>query len=179
MPSRCGVRKIFAAFGTAFVLLFSQPAAAHRASNSAWKIRTLLADDHDHDHAKGPQCACLADAQGWKIECADSAAMSAALTYLETSGNNCKTKSHSTECEKNYNIINAHHDHCDHDQVPEEIEKELHEFEGYYTNCDIKRKYYTLGGECAAIECHGASAELTTAIADLAAGGMVKGEATL
>lgn len=168
MPSRCGVRKIFAAFGTAFVLLFSQPAAAHRASNSAWKIRTLLADDHDHDHAKGPQCACLADAQGWKIDCADSAAMSAALTYLETSGNNCKTKSHSTECEKNYNIIKAHHDHCDHDEVPELIEKELHEFEGYYEQCDIHRKWYQLGGECAAIECHDASADLTTAIADLA-----------
>ena len=94
--------------------------------------------------------------------------MSAALTYLETAGNNCKTKSHSTECEKNYNIINAHHGHCDHDQVPEEIEKEIHEFEEYYTKCDIKRKYYTLGGVCDAIECHGASAELTTEINDLA-----------
>ena len=170
MPSRFGVRKIFAAFGTAFVLLSSQPAAAHRASNSASTIRTLLGEeDHAHAKVKGPQCACLADAQGWKIDCADKAAMSAALTYLETAGNNCKTKSHSTECEKNYNIINAHHDHCDHDQVPEEIEKELHEFEEYYTDCEIKRKFYTLGGVCDAIECHGASAELTTAIADLAA----------
>lgn len=163
MPSRCGVRKIFAAFGTAFVLLFSQPAAAHRASNSASKIRSLLAEEE-----KGPQCACLADAQGWKIDCANSAAMSAALTYLETSGNNCKTKSHSTECEKNYNVIRAHHDYCDHDEVPEEIEKELHEFEEYYKQCEIHRRYYTLGGDCAAIECEGASANLTTAIADLA-----------
>lgn len=168
MPSRYGVRKIFAAFGTAFVLLCSQPAAAHRASDSASTFRTLLEEEHDHDHAKVdlPKCACLAAAEGWKIDCSATAAMNNALTYLETTSNNCKTKDHSAECEKNFNIINAHHDHCDHGEVPEEIEKEIHEFEGFYTDCQIEREWYTLGGVCDEVHCEesGTKAELTDAI---------------
>ena len=102
MPSRYGVRKIFAAFGIAFVLLCSQPAAAHRAST----FRTLLGEGHD-DHAKVdlPKCACHAAAEGWKIDCTDKTAMNNALTYLETASNDCMKKDHSAECEKNFNII--------------------------------------------------------------------------
>ena len=166
MPSRYGVRKIFAAFGIAFVLLCSQPAAAHRAST----FRTLLGEGHD-DHAKVdlPKCACHAAAEGWKIDCSATAAMNNALTYLETTSNNCETKDHSAECEKNFNIINTHHDHCNHDEVPETIEKEIHEFEGFYTDCQIEREWYTLGGVCDEVHCEesGTKAELTTAINDL------------
>ena len=165
MPSRYGVRKIFAAFGIAFVLLCSQPAAAHRAST----FRTLLGEEDHAHHVNLPKCACHAAHEGWKINCTDTTAMNNALEYLETAGNNCKVKDHSPECEKNFNIINTHHDHCDHDQVPEEIEKEIHEFEHLYTDCQIERKYYDLGGICKEIECEasGTKAELTTAINDL------------
>ena len=92
MPSRYGVRKIFAAFGIAFVLLCSQPAAAHRAST----FRTLLGEEDHHDHAKVdlPKCACHAAAEGWKIDCTDKTAMNNALTYLETASNDCKKKDH-------------------------------------------------------------------------------------
>ena len=164
MPSRYGVRKIFAAFGIAFVLLCSQPAAAHRAST----FRTLLGEEDHHDHAKVdlPKCACHAAAEGWKIDCDDQTAMNNALTYLETASNNCKTKDHSAECEKNFNIINTHHDHCNHEEVPETIEKEIHEFEDLYTDCKIERKWYQTGELCAEVHCEesGIKAELTTEI---------------
>ena len=155
----------------------SQPAAAHRASRSesgkgVRSLRSLLAADdhagHDHhdDHAAAPECACLAASEGWPLDCTDKTAMAKALTYLEANAD-CKTKSHSATCEKNYNVIRAHHDHCDHDEVPEEVEKEIHEFESFYTKCKIHRKYDVTIDDCAEAHCDEAS-ELNATVTKLA-----------
>lgn len=171
--SICGISKV-AAIGTAFLLMSSQPAAAHRASisESGTRVRSLLAADdhagHDHhdDHAAAPECACLAASEGWPLDCTDKTAMAKALTYLEANAD-CKTKAHSATCEKNYNVIRAHHDHCDHDEVPEEVETEIHEFESFYTKCKIHRKYDVTIDDCAEAHCDEAS-ELNATVTKLA-----------
>ena len=174
--SICGISKV-AAIGTALLLMSSQPAAAHRASISesgtrVRSLRSLLAADdhagHDHhdDHAAAPECACLAASEGWPLDCTDKTAMAKALTYLEANAD-CKTKSHSATCEKNYNVIRAHHDHCDHDEVPEEVETEIHEFESFYTKCKIHRKYDVTIDDCAEAHCDEAS-ELNATVTKLA-----------
>ena len=174
--SICGISKV-AAIGTAFLLMSSQPAAAHRASRSesgkgVRSLRSLLAADdhagHDHhdDHAAAPECACLAASEGWPLDCTDKTAMAKALTYLEANAD-CKTKAHSATCEKNYNVIRAHHDHCDHDEVPEEVETEIHEFESFYTKCKIHRKYDVTIDDCAEAHCDEAS-ELNATVTKLA-----------
>jgi len=174
--SICGISKV-AAIGTAFLFMSSQPAAAHRASISesgtrVRSLRSLLAADdhagHDHhdDHVAAPECACLAASEGWPLDCTGKTAMAKALTYLEANAD-CKTKSHSATCEKNYNIIRAHHDHCDHDEVPEEVEKEIHEFESFYTKCKIHRKYDVTINDCAEAHCDEAS-ELSATVTILA-----------
>jgi hypothetical protein len=155
----------------------SQPAAAHRASISesgtrVRSLRSLLAaidhagHDHHDDHAAAPECACLAASEGWPLDCTDKTAMAKALTYLEANAD-CKTKAHSATCEKNYNVIRAHHDHCDHDEVPEEVETEIHEFESFYTKCKIHRKYDVTIDDCAEAHCDEAS-ELNATVTKLA-----------
>ena len=75
----------------------------------------------------------------------------AALDYLEENESVCKTEANSAECKSNYYVMQAHHDHCPHDKVPHEVEHELHEFEAFYEDCDIKRQYDSDLSSCPAL----------------------------
>ena len=75
-------------------------------------------DDHDDDHAES--CACAAEELDFSMDCSDTVAMMEALTVIKTSG--CSTDCSSPACEKNWYIVQAHHDYCDDSVIPNEIE---------------------------------------------------------
>jgi hypothetical protein len=49
--------------------------------------------------------------------------------------------------------MQAHHDHCLHDQLPTNIEQALHDFEHNYDDCFIKRQYNAALSACPAVTC--------------------------
>ena len=77
----------------------------------------------------------------------------AALDYLEENESVCKTKANSAECKSNYYVMQAHHDHCAHDQIPHDVEHELHDFEAYYEDCHVKRQFDSDLSSCPAVDC--------------------------
>ena len=69
------------------------------------------------------------------------ASTQSANTYLGTPANKCgaNTTDHLPDCEKNFLIIQAHHDHCSHDDLPTYMETAVHTYEDLYTPCIIHR----------------------------------------
>ena len=76
-----------------------------------------------------------------------------ALDYLEENESVCKTEANSAECKSNYYVMQAHHDHCAHDQIPHDVEHELHDFEAYYEDCHVKRQFDSDLSSCPAVDC--------------------------
>ena len=68
-------------------------------------------DDHDHDHAHGHKCACEAKEFNFTISCDDlgTTEIESAIEFLKNPANDCKEK---MKCEREYLILQAHHDHC-------------------------------------------------------------------
>ena len=81
-------------------------------------------DEHGHEAEK---CACMAEEMGFAMDCSDTAAMMEALMVLKSSG--CNTDCSSPECEKNWYIVQAHHDYCDESAMPNEIEDDFHDYD--------------------------------------------------
>ena len=97
-----------------------------------------------HDHAHGDEeeeekesCACAAGRLGFSIDCDNQAVMNAAITYLSTNGV-CASVRRRTSAKAVRHFANAH-DYCHHEEVPEEAEHEIHDFEAFYEGCTIKR----------------------------------------
>ena len=107
---------------------------------------TRAEDDHDHE-----LCQCIA---GLSIDCSTAMTTTqAALDYLEANKNVCQTATNSAECKSNYYVMQAHHDHCAHDDIPHEVEHEIHDFESYYEECKIRRQYDSHLSNCPAVDC--------------------------
>lgn len=64
-------------------------------------------------------CACEAEELGFQINCAATDVMLSSMAFLKSSG--CATDCSSPECEKNYLIVQSHHDYCPEAGVPEEV----------------------------------------------------------
>merc|ERR1719410_3120383 len=77
--------------------------------------------------ARGGSCACEAEEFGFSLNCNDTQAMIDALGVLRSEG--CSSDCSSVECEKNYYIVQAHHDSCPQEGIPEEIEDGFHDFD--------------------------------------------------
>jgi hypothetical protein len=98
-------------------------------------------DDHAHDHDDEeipdlPVCGCLAQDMGFTIDCSDQDAMQAAYDAVVA----C-TGCSSTECRKNFAIVEAHHDFCLHDEVPHDVEIGFHALENKCEHqCMVGRK---------------------------------------
>ena len=97
--------------------------------------------------ASGGSCACEAEELGFKIDCSDTAAMLEALTFLNA--NSCVTDCSSEECEKNYYIVQAHHDFCPEENIPEAIEDGFHDFDESCVACGIARGFVEGGAALA------------------------------
>jgi hypothetical protein len=74
------------------------------------------------------------------------------------------------DCVHNYHVMQAHHDHCLHDQLPTGIEKKLHDYEHFYDDCFVKRQFDAELTTCPKVDCSDATA-MTKAIATLQAPG--------
>ena len=107
--------------------------------------------EHEHEHEKEP-CGCVAKEPGFTIKC-DTAktTVTAAVKYLQD--NVCEVKKNDTACQKNFAILNAHHDHCDHDDLPQTAELAIHSYEDKFTSCSIKRQFNPKVALCPAVNC--------------------------
>lgn len=83
-----------------------------------------------------------------KAACNAAANFTAAHAYLNA--NNCSTACGSGECAANFQILRAAHDTCEHDDVPQEVEVAIHDFED----------------ACAAQECNTVAAAFTPTCSD-------------
>lgn len=107
-------------------------------------------DDHEHEHADKHLCACEAKEFGFMIDCSKAAAVTDAADYLKA--NTCTTAK-TKECEKNFLILQSHHDFCPHDTLPSTVENDLHVYEGSFKSCSIPRDYDSKLGMCPAFDC--------------------------
>jgi len=101
--------------------------------------------DHDDHNMKKHSCACEAQEFKFKIDCTDAAQMATALNTIKTKG--CAADCTVAECEKNYLIVQSHHDFCREDQISEDLEKSFHDYDQSCKKwvCDIKK--YVEGAE--------------------------------
>jgi hypothetical protein len=115
------------------------PSAGGGHSHGAWK------DKYDGN------CQCQAKKNGWKIDCTDKTTMMTSEQYLKDN-TECKTCPSSAKCKKEYLLVQAHHDHCLHNQLPEDMEKLMHDYEHYYDDCIIPRQYNPSLGDCTPVK---------------------------
>jgi len=126
-------------------------------------------DGHSHGHGGGTDeedflglCVCQAQANGWTLTCSDTASIQAAVDYLEATPA-CQADDPPKACIDKYYVMQAHHDHCLHDELPADIEKTLHDYEAFYSDCFVKRQFDDHLSACPAVDCNDAAA-LTAAI---------------
>ena len=113
----------------------------------------------------GHKCACEAEEFGFEINCEDQATMIAAVTALKSSG--CATDCSSAECEKNYLIVQSHHDYCREAEIPAEIEDSFHDYDDSCVACDIDHPFTEGAPDCPAVSCEDGSGNLAyTAMLD-------------
>lgn len=101
--------------------------------------------------ASGGSCACEAEELGFTIDCADTNAMLDALAFLNA--NACSADCSSEECEKNFYIVQAHHDFCPEEGIPEAIEDGFHDFDEVCTHCGIARPFVEGAPTCPTPNC--------------------------
>merc|ERR1719171_412949 len=79
------------------------------------------ADGHAHAHggAEGGKglCLCEAKEKGWKLDCTNKAAIEASVKKLDAKAA-CKAVNPPADCIPDYYVMQAHHDHCLHNQLP-------------------------------------------------------------
>jgi len=128
---------------------------------------------HAHGGGTGPEafegkCVCQALGNGWKLDCADKAAIEEAVAKLDANAA-CSKTSPPADCIQNYYVMQAHHDHCLHDSLPKGIELKLHAYEHFYDDCFVKRQFDPKATVCPKVDCSNQEA-LTQAVATLQAG---------
>eukprot|EP00588_Corethron_pennatum_P005516 CAMPEP_0194292360 /NCGR_PEP_ID=MMETSP0169-20130528/45462_1 /TAXON_ID=218684 /ORGANISM="Corethron pennatum, Strain L29A3" /LENGTH=373 /DNA_ID=CAMNT_0039040519 /DNA_START=17 /DNA_END=1138 /DNA_ORIENTATION=+ len=96
-------------------------------------------------------CACMAEEHDFTIDCKDTAGMLNSLTELKT--RTCATNCSSPECVKHYYVIQAHHDYCPEEDIPEEIEDGFHDYDQGCTHCAIKRLFTEGAPSCPIPNC--------------------------
>lgn len=90
------------------------------------------------------------------IDCATAdATTTAALNYLETNAV-CKTAAgeDNAQCVSNYYVMQAHHDHCAHEDMPLAVETKIHDYESFYEDCEIRRQFDPDLDACPTIDCN-------------------------
>jgi len=115
-------------------------------------------------------CVCQAAELGWKLDCSAKAPVTEAVTYLEANEACSKDDPPPTDlCKKHYHIMQAHHDHCLHHDLPEDVEVVLHKYEKYYEDCKVKRQFDPDLSNCPEVNCDDKAA-MEAAVMDLNCG---------
>jgi len=128
---------------------------------------------HGHGHGGGEGsfegvCVCQAKENNWKLDCTNKAKIENAVAELDKNSA-CKAADPPKDCIDHYYVMQAHHDHCLHDSLPTDIEKKLHAYEHFYSDCFVKRQFDPDLTVCPKVDCNDATA-MTQAIATLQAG---------
>eukprot|EP00747_Dinoflagellata_sp_TGD_P111826 gnl/TRDRNA2_/TRDRNA2_171314_c1_seq7.p1 gnl/TRDRNA2_/TRDRNA2_171314_c1~~gnl/TRDRNA2_/TRDRNA2_171314_c1_seq7.p1 ORF type:complete len:405 (-),score=75.41 gnl/TRDRNA2_/TRDRNA2_171314_c1_seq7:112-1260(-) len=128
---------------------------------------------HAHGHGGGEdeflgKCVCQAQEHNWVLDCTDQAKISTAISFLDGKAA-CKAVDPPQECINQYYVLQAHHDHCLHDDLPTGAEHKLHEYEHFYDDCFVKRQFDTKLSVCPAVDCAD-SKTMTEAVATLQKG---------
>merc|ERR1712176_439474 len=110
-----------------------------------------------HSHGHGGDnfeslCVCQAKKNNWKIDCHDKPKIEDAVAYLDQTSA-CGQENPSEECEDKYHVMQAHHDHCLHNDLPEDIEKKLHAYEHFYDDCFVMRQFDDSLSKCPDVDC--------------------------
>lgn len=92
---------------------------------------------------------------GFEIDCANTVAMNAALDILIA--NSCETDCSSDLCVLNYYIVQAHHDYCPEENIPERIEDAFHDYDDVCEECEITRAFTEGAPACPAVSCEDSS----------------------
>ena len=101
--------------------------------------------------ASGGTCACEAEELGFEINCADTEAMTTALDFLASNG--CASDCSSEDCEKNWYIVQTHHDFCPEADLPESVEDDFHNYDEVCPQCEIRRQFVEGAPACPAPSC--------------------------
>ena len=97
-------------------------------------------------------CACAAEKSGFLIDCDDSkSSMLDALAWLQS--NSCQKNCKSDICQRNYWIIQSHHDYCKETQIPELVEDGIHIYEDACDDCYIVRQSDLTLSTCPEVNC--------------------------
>lgn len=97
-------------------------------------VAKAAASESDHH-----SCACEAKELGFTIDCLTNGdGLLSAVASLQE--NSCDKDCKSEACRKNFLIVQSHHDHCLHDEVPSVVEDALHTYEGICEECTILKK---------------------------------------
>ena len=59
--------------------------------------------------------------------------------------------------------MQAHHDHCKHDEIDQSLKRMIHDFETLYEDCTIARKYDPALTMCPDVDCSTAGIDLVNA----------------
>ena len=81
--------------------------------------------------------------------------------------NDCKKAGASATCCTNYHIVQSHHDHCTHEQIPASLETTLHDYENFYEDCEVARQFDDDLSPCPAVTCSTAKDDLASVTTDL------------
>ena len=108
-------------------------------------------------------CACVAEEENFSIDCSQDL-----LTPLEFLEENCQSSCSSSSCQRNFYIIQTHHDYCNPDdvsglllvitnsnffQIPDAVGRDIHDFEGLCNSCDINRQVNPNFPTCGSVDC--------------------------
>jgi hypothetical protein len=105
-------------------------------------------------HAHGHKCACEAKEMGFTIDCKAPAALTAAEAFLAANSSVCSVKGNTLAgCQKNYLLLQAHHDFCPHDDIAATVKQVIHVYEDVYTDCEIPRQFVSTLSACPAVTC--------------------------
>ena len=117
-------------------------------------IGITLAAEEEHEHG-GHICGCEAEELGFEIDCTNQDVMLDALKTLQD--NNCVSDCGGEDgpCFKSFLIVQSHHDHCLHGEVPEEVEDNFHGLEKSCREfeCLIGKKYDADLPDCPPSKC--------------------------
>uniref|UniRef100_A0A6U6G742 Spondin domain-containing protein n=1 Tax=Odontella aurita TaxID=265563 RepID=A0A6U6G742_9STRA len=119
----------------------------------------------DHEETSGKSCACAAKEYKFNIDCTATAAMLDAMAFLKNAG--CASDCSPTACETNYLIVQAHHDYCPEDKIPQEVEDGFHDYDTQCTACDISRAFIDGAPNCPAPKCDNSGDEAYASLVDL------------
>jgi len=90
--------------------------------------------------------------------------------YLkDSSGANVEHVFEYSACKNNYWLMQMHHDHCPHDALDVSIETGIHDFEEFYNDCTIDRKYDPTKDACPSVSCSSVNVDLQNAVTTLTA----------